>query len=716
MEPITFNETCYWIEDRAVYVNSGEFHYFRVPKADWQRRMELFKAAGGNCLATYIPWLVHEPEEGTFAFDRGDGITDLQAFLQTAADLDLYVVARPGPYQYSELIYGGLPGWLFDRYPDVQAQTIDGEPFGMPSVSYLHPVFLEKTRAWFAAVCPIIARHTISQGGPIAFTQFDNELMGIHIWFGGLDYHPTSMGFGSPAGRYPQFLRRHYENIAGLNKAYGTTFAGFADVRPIAPQSGGRREELLRLRDYFDFYVSATTEYAVILCELMRDHGIDTPFMHNSANPGMNAYFTEIREALGSDFVLGSDHYYNLDHSWPQNNPTPQYARNVFLSCEQLRLMGYPPTIMELPSGSASNWPPITALDAKTCYMTNLAFGMKGHNYYVFTGGPNPPGTGENTDLYDYNAPVGPTGEIRPLYHAQVEFGAFIDRHPGLPQSQRVGDCRIGLDFAYARADRTWRDRGDLLFSPADAWRFLTDGILTSALCASLSPNCVDLGSDAWVKDTGTPVIIVAAETMARDRQMRIVDFLQSGGRVLICPVLPELDGNFQPCTVLSDFLGAPALRPSTNAVTRITIRGPKDSVSNVLEKEAFVTDDLPDGADIVGIDECTGATIAWEIATPGQGRAIVLGMSWEHRMHEHAQAIVALLQRLSVERAVFCSNPNIWTSLRAHEDQALLFLINLFTTPMDAEISCRGPHGDTIDFGRQQVEAMSVKVLEVNN
>jgi beta-galactosidase len=146
MEPITFERTCYRIAGRPIYLNSGEFHYFRVPKADWRRRMELFKKAGGNCLATYIPWLIHEPEEGTFVFDRGDGTTDLQEFLHTAHALGLYVTARPGPYQYSELIYGGLPPWLFERYPEVQAQTLEGKPFGLPSVSYLHPTSSKKRR------------------------------------------------------------------------------------------------------------------------------------------------------------------------------------------------------------------------------------------------------------------------------------------------------------------------------------------------------------------------------------------------------------------------------------------------------------------------------------------------------------------------------------------------------------------------------------------
>ena len=109
MKTLSFDEKTFRIDGKPVYLNSGEFHYFRVPKADWRKRMELLKSAGGNALATYIPWAVHEPEEGKFIFDRGDGITDLADFLECARDAGLYVIARPGPCAYSELVDNGLP-------------------------------------------------------------------------------------------------------------------------------------------------------------------------------------------------------------------------------------------------------------------------------------------------------------------------------------------------------------------------------------------------------------------------------------------------------------------------------------------------------------------------------------------------------------------------------------------------------------------------------
>ncbi|MGC9349618.1 MAG: beta-galactosidase [Anaerolineae bacterium] len=720
MEPITFDTNSYRVGGEPFYLCSGEFHYFRVPRPDWQRRLTLFKEAGGNTVATYIPWLLHEPREGTFVFDGDDGATDLEGFLEAALDAGLYVIARPGPYQYSELIYGGLPGWLFERYPEVQARTIDGEPFGLPSASYLHPTFLEKVDRWLETVGPILSQYTVSRDGPVALTQFDNELMGIHIWFGGLDYNPETMGFGEPDGRYPHFVRERYGTIAELNDAYGTGYATFADVEPLAPghATPGRPEDIRRLRDYFDFYRATTTEYAQHLCATLRETGIDTPFIHNAANPGMNAYFVEMAEAVAetseTGFLLGSDHYYNLSQSWPQNNPTPQYARNVFLSNEQLRLMGYPPTVLELPSGSASDWPPITPRDAKTCYLTNLAYGMKGHNYYVLTGGPNPPGAGETTDLYDYGAPIGPYGEIRPLYHKQAEFASLIEAHPWLVEGSRVFDCRLGLSFEYARSDRYWLGRGDALFSPAEAWRFLGEGLLSTAFCASMSPVGVGLDGDAWLEDVKTPVMVASAESMSLQQQERLVRFLHNGGRLLIAPVLPRLDEDLRPCTRLADFLGAPQLRQGTEAVIRVRIKGEQSEVVNVLKNEVFFTEDLPEDAKVIGNDDLTGRPIAWETRTAGGGQVIFLGLAWDHRKNEQSAALLALMQRLGLNRVVTCSNPNVWTSLITDGGQCLLFLMNLFSAPMKAKIRYRSGHAD-FDLGEQKLEAMSVKVLEVS-
>lgn len=706
---LRFTRTHYEINGRPAFLYSGELPYFRVPKAAWRERMELFKAAGGNAVSTYIPWVLHEPEEGRFVFGGEDGVRDLEGYLETAKAAGLYVIARPGPYQYSELLYCGLPGWLCENYPQLLAHTIEGKSFNISAISYVHPLFLERAKAWYAHVCPVIARHTVSRGGAVAMMQLDNELTGIHIWLSGLDYNVESMGFGKSDGRFPRFLRQRFDTIQDLNREYGTDFASFEAVRPIASSSSGNAGEIRRLKDYFDFYLETVAEYASTLGKWARECGVDAPLIHNAGGP--DAYFEETARALGPQFFLGDDNYYALDQTWAQNNPTPQWAVSTFCLLEPLRLMGYPPTILELAGGSPWDWPPLTPHDLKACYWVNLAFGMKGSNFYIFSGGPNPPGIGA-LEVYDFHAAVSPTGEIRPSYEVQKELGLFLKSRPWMTLAERETDFRLAYDSELTRSAFYWKQRGDFLLHGAEANSFLGNGVLTSALCGSLSPALCDLGSDDWVGDRTSPVLIVSSSAMSRAKQERVVKFLRQGGKALITPVLPEYDERLAPCRVLMDYLGSPVMKADLSQVPRVTI----ENIPNILSNGSlFVTTRMPDGAERRGIEEHSGQTVAWQLQTDGGGQVIVLGMRWMHAANKQDQMLQLLLERLGLEKKVSCSSPYIWTSLLSTPERSTLFLINLFTAPMEADVSCR-PRSKTtsVSLGRQTIDAMSVKYIDL--
>jgi beta-galactosidase len=560
MTPLQFNQRHYLIDGKAIYLNSGEFHYFRVPRADWKKRMELFKEAGGNCLATYSPWLIHEPEEGRFDFGQSNPQLDLEAFLGTANDMGLYVVCRPGPYQYSELVANGLPLWLTRDYPEVRAVNRKGQfltdGYRCDQVSYLHPVFLEKVKRWYAKVCPIIARHSVHRGGPVAFVQPDNEMAGIQVWNGGHDYHPDTMGFGNADGRYPRFLERKYGSLDNLNNVYGSAFPAFAQVDPRS-YAAVKMSYMLE-KDYFAFYCEHLAEYFSFLVAEMERHGIDVPFVHNAANPNMNSYFLESVERLRPKLLLGSDHYYNLNLHWEQNNPTPQYAVKAFCSLEMLRLMGFPPTVFELPGGSTSDWPPMTPQDLHACYLTNIAYGMKGHNYYILTGGPNVAGTGYTSDVYDFCAPIGPRGEIRETYPTVKEFGLFMKANSWLVEAEREADFQVAMPWEYTRARNYATPCAQLAESAEETWTFVRDGLLISSFCAGLSPVFCDLNRVEGI-DLSKPIYVPACSYLEQDRQEKIVELLKAGATVVMGPTMPLLDETLKPCRILAGFLGLDA-------------------------------------------------------------------------------------------------------------------------------------------------------------
>uniref|UniRef100_W5M551 Beta-galactosidase n=2 Tax=Lepisosteus oculatus TaxID=7918 RepID=W5M551_LEPOC len=136
----------------------GSVHYFRVPRAYWRDRMKKMKACGLNTLTTYVPWNLHEPERGRFDFKDQ---LDLEAFINLAADVGLWVILRPGPYICSEWDLGGLPSWLL-RDKDMRLRTT-------------YEGFTEAVDAYFDRLIPIVAPLQFKKGGPIIAFQVENE-------------------------------------------------------------------------------------------------------------------------------------------------------------------------------------------------------------------------------------------------------------------------------------------------------------------------------------------------------------------------------------------------------------------------------------------------------------------------------------------------------------------------------------------------------------
>ena len=676
---LSFDNQSFLIDGKRDFLVSGEFHYFRVPAADWRRRMELFKKAGGNCLATYVPWGIHEPEEGKILFgDRPE--RDLAAFLRTAAEAGLMVIVRPGPYQYSELVYDGLPAWLVENTPELRAKRADGTDIRTASVSYLHPLFLEKARRYYRAFAEVVRPFLASKGGPVVVTQLDNELYGVHVWFGSIDFNPTTLGLGDENGRYASWLRRKYGTVERLNEAYGTGYPSFGAVRPrpwgaATTTDGEDRHSHDDLLSYLDF----GGEYLRLLLSWLREDGIDGPICHNAANPEMNTYFEKQIGDLGDDFLIGSDHYYTLNQNWGQDNPTPLYALRAHFSLDSLRSMGMPPTVLEMPGGSPTDIPPILPNDLLATYMTNLALGMKGLNYYVFTGGPNFGNTNPIIDIYDYNAPVHADGTLNDTYPALVAFGDFLRAHRYLMTSERVDSVQIGFEMDWMRSRGYSPDPARL--SGNAAMDFSTRGLLYTLRGSRYSGAYVDLVKEL---DISRPLLIPAPCMMSETAQRNVVDFLEQGGRLLIAPAVPLLDLDLNPCTILADAIGRYTVRERKGASNVLVIRGKRrPSYSSPV---AFET--LPDGAEVLATDPEFGDDLAFE-KDVGPGRVIVFGLHWMASYHTQSEMLEELLDGLGALPCAASSNRNVFTTLYRDEDGgSTLFAINLHASPQATEVT----------------------------
>lgn len=155
---VTIDQHDFLINGKKTTILSGAIHYFRVVPEYWYDRLAKLKACGFNTVETYMPWNLHEKKEGQFCFE---GLLDIEKFIETAKEIGLYVIVRPGPYICAEWEFGGLPSWLLAK--DGMQLRCQNEPFLNAVKRYFHEVFLH------------LRPHLIENGGNIIMMQVENE-------------------------------------------------------------------------------------------------------------------------------------------------------------------------------------------------------------------------------------------------------------------------------------------------------------------------------------------------------------------------------------------------------------------------------------------------------------------------------------------------------------------------------------------------------------
>ena len=147
----------FMLDGEPFKILSGAIHHFRIHPDEWYHSLYNLKALGFNTVETYVPWNMHEKEEGTFTFT---GFSDVVSFIQLAQEVGLYVILRPTPYICAEWEFGGLPAWLLEKNCRIRSSD---------------PVFLTYVRRYYEELLEKVIPLQVTHGGPILMMQIENE-------------------------------------------------------------------------------------------------------------------------------------------------------------------------------------------------------------------------------------------------------------------------------------------------------------------------------------------------------------------------------------------------------------------------------------------------------------------------------------------------------------------------------------------------------------
>ncbi|MGQ9491286.1 MAG: beta-galactosidase [Anaerolineae bacterium] len=406
MPTLTCHHNLFWLDDRPLLLQAGEFHYYRTPPEAWEQRLNLLKTAGFNAVASYIPWRWHEVREGEFDFDgHSHPQRDLSGFLDLASRLDLWIIARPGPYIMAETINEGIPDWVFDHYP--QVTLLDQHGGRQKMVSYLHPDFLACAGRWYRAVFAVLAPRQITRGGRIVLVQLDNEMGMLHWLRNVFDLNPDTLA------RFAAWLRQTYA-------------ASLATRYPFPDLPAALRQHLLQpdlphaaqvVADYRRFYRAYLREYAAWLLAEAQADGLAVPpviNIHGFANGGKTfpIGLSQLVDVLRLPDVIAATDVY------PGEIGAGTFHQLLLVNAMTCAVQkpGQPLFSIEFQAGGNLDFSNMAASFYDLHTRLSLACGMRGINHYLFFDGENDPLLSP-VKRHDWGHPVRKDGTLRSHYH-----------------------------------------------------------------------------------------------------------------------------------------------------------------------------------------------------------------------------------------------------------------------------------------------------------
>jgi beta-galactosidase len=653
--------------DKENFLLSGEIHYFRVPKREWRERLAKLKKAGLNAVSTYIPWNWHELSPGVFDF-QGSSIEerDLERFLECAREEELGVIAKPGPYICAEWKNGGIPSWLFEEHPEVLARNSRGKPTlwfskKAPVVTYLHPFYLNQVRNWFESVASILSRHQYTKGGSVILVQVDNESSyGFHFWPFDADYNDIVIGTGNEEGLYQKWLREKYQSVEDLNRRYHLGFDSFSLVEP--PRRMVKDNRCLPwIFDWMEFKEDMIANFLSGLASALRSGGVDVPLYTNEPYNSLPPASISRKSRVVFDTV---DLYPQLIHDLES---LTEVVNNIErLKAEQPNSS---PLALELQAG----WFVSRVPDNMVHFLERLAYihGLKGFNFYMFSGGVNPKGYGTTKRIYYHDAPLNERGGESRKYSVVKRFTDFANSSE--TRTKKLAEFPLGYYHPYMYA-RLLNAKSNLSSSYRTLYGFM-EKFMQIVLEAGFNFELIDLGQVSLEKLMQIPLLYVFSfDFMERRVVEKLVGYVRRGGFLVVLPCVPELDENFESLESVKEVLRVKEQKFYSGGWIDIGGSGLKSPMVLTFEVE-----------DVEPLFYFKGEVCGFRV-NYGKGSVVQLGFL------PSAERLLFILEKMGITKRYCFSSDKVLLCERVGDNTGYLLVSNLTWREQNCDITFSSP------------------------
>lgn len=676
MNTFAVNDGQFWLNEQPAIVQAGEFHYFRTPVDQWGHRLGLLKTAGFNAVAAYIPWLWHQPELGVSDVDgHTHPLRDLAGFLDLAAEMGLYIIARPGPYIMAETINEGIPPWVFEQHPGAAFIGQDGKPQNI--VSYLHPDFLRRVAEWYAAVFAVLTPRQITRGGKIIMVQLDNE-MGMIQWVRNLlDTNPDTLA------RFAAYLQAMYGER-------------LAELYPAPNLIDYLRDEIMRgahphvVEDYRRFYRVYLREYMLRLWDMARAQGMDVPpvvNIHGFGNGGKTfpIGLSQLVDVMALDGMVSATDVYPIfigEGNFHQLVLVNEMTKALHNPRQALFSIEFQAGGNQDFGGAQSS---LYDLHSRLC----LSVGMRAINHYLFFDGENDPVLSP-VKRHNWGHPARKDGTTRRHYARYPKLSRVLTAYGvDLARAQPKTVTTLGfLIDAYLTEINSPATRlaTDILTHQRDVVLF---DFIARGLALTQRPfDAVEL-TRADLDPAVTPLLWVMLDRQCdADTQRKLIAYARAGGKLVIAGRLPDETFDHAPCSLLRDALGVRSVQsdpPFTPAL-----------IHAFAERDipvAFMETYAGEFAEVFATS-ADGRTVGF-VQRLGAGEALVFGAALAANTPEDLGVLDRIAERMGCGRLFTLSD---WADVRLSqgENGSFLYINNYQDDPVETVIAM----GDAPLFG----------------